>query len=275
MNSKPIATLLALLFGTVLMITGGSLSYGQSQLPSQSFAVSKYGTLLEIFDANGKSRFGKLTNNGFQVSYRSKGKTKSISAVGEKTAAGLVEGEVKVDGQSATVTATTSDHALEITTYFILDEKTKKLIIQRKFRNISAGSLSLNKVREFVDVALVITGETGSTQSEVLIGQKQRLSAAKLTTLAMHKIGVGFPLDCRAGECPKPDPPCPPPYCISTEAIGRARLIKSVNPLTGELDKFILEAQNSVTLQSQPLSSETKQQKNQTSFLVHIEPPPM
>jgi hypothetical protein len=61
MKSKLIATLFGLCLGTGLT-GGGSLSRGQPPLNTQSFAVSKYGTLLKLFDANGKSRCRNLRN---------------------------------------------------------------------------------------------------------------------------------------------------------------------------------------------------------------------
>lgn len=212
MTPKFIATFLALFLGTVLMITGESLSRAQSQPAYQSFAVSKYGTLLEVFDENGKSRFGKLANNGFELSYEFNGKTISVSAVGDAKVIGLLPGQVKLNGRSATVAATTSDKALEITTHFSLVEKTGKLIFWRQFKNLSAGPLTLKTMREIVDPLLVSTD------------QERNLSEQELAKLIKGRFQTALPTDdCRAGDCPKPPPPCPVP-CVLLE-VKQAQLI--------------------------------------------------
>src|SRR6185295_5563171 len=120
MNMR-IKMLFAVLIAGV-MIGGGSVSRGQ---PKQKLAVSKHGTLLEIFDGKGKSRFGRLKGEGFQLSYEFQGKTTSVRALGDEMV-GLGVRDVKTNRQSTTVTTTTSDHALEITTYFFVNEKTDK-----------------------------------------------------------------------------------------------------------------------------------------------------
>lgn len=215
---KLITTFLALFFGTVLIITGESPSRAQSQPAYQSFAVSQYGTLLEVFDENGKSRFGKLANNGFELSYEFKGKTISVSAVGDGKAIGLLPGQVKLDGHSATVSATTSEKALEITSYFNLDEKTGKLIVRRKFKNLSAGPLTLKTLREIVDPLLVITD------------QQQSLSDQELAKLVKDRFQAALPIDdCRTADCPKGPPPCPVP-CGWYE-VKQAQLSIKTNPL--------------------------------------------
>jgi len=226
--------------------------------------VSKYGTLLELFDANGKSRFGKLAGNGFEVRYESKGRTTSASAIGDENVTGLLPGQVKADEQSAAVTATTTDHAVEITTYFILDEKTKRLLIHRKFRNISGGPLTFKTMREFLDPALVISGETGSTHSEVLTGQKQSLSAEKLAALATNRLRASSPIDdCWAPDCPKGPPPCPIP-CPTRLVANRAELITRTNPVGGGPDKIWLQWSSPIT---------TTVQRNGVSRLVEVDFP--
>src|SRR5215203_482538 len=131
--------LLTLFLGAGLLISGASLSHAQPA----SLSVSKYGTLLDIVDANGKNVFGKPAFDGFEINYEFKGKPTSAYVSADQAAVGLVPGAVKTDKQSATVTARTSDGALEITTYFTLDEEMKKLIIQRTFKNISAEPVAV------------------------------------------------------------------------------------------------------------------------------------
>lgn len=244
MKTKLIAIFLALLFVTGSTINGRSLSRRHPQMSKQSFAAGKYGTLAEIFDANGKSRFGKLTNNGFQISYEYKGKTTSVSAAATDKVNGLLPGKVTTDGQSATVTVTTSDHALEITTYFVLDEKTQKLIIQRKFRNISGSPLTLKTVREVIDPALV---ETGNIPADKLA---DKFTASRPTD------------DCQAADCPKGPPPCPIPCPLF--AVDQAQLLAKTNPVTGRPDEIMVQWQDFRSLE----------QNNQVSTVVFLALPP-
>ncbi|HSE18702.1 MAG TPA: hypothetical protein VLB46_16720 [Pyrinomonadaceae bacterium] len=225
MKRKLIATSIAVFFATALIITGESLSHAQQN--TQSFAVSKYGTLLDVFDANGKSRFGKLAGNGFEISYVSKGKLISVSS---ENAKGLLPGEVRTEGQSATVIATTSDHALEITTNFVLDEKSNQLIIQRKLRNISGGPLTVKAMREFVEPAFVDTAKAAD-----------RLTANLPTD------------DCQAADCPKGPPPCPIPCPIFTA--NQALLITRMNPATGRPNEIMVQWQDLRPLEQNNVTS--------------------
>jgi len=197
MKSNLIKGLLVSLFTIGLIFTGTSFTCAQ---PSQSLSVSKYGTLLEIFDANGKSQFGKLNGDGFQITYQFNGKTISASAIGEE-ATGLVTGSIKTVGQTATAVTTTNDHVLEITTYLRLNEKTKKLIIQRNFKNLSKEPVVVLTLQEYVSPVLVMSNQLSSEPvSDKLVGLiKNQLAAT---------INLG---DCKPAECPKTPPACPIP----------------------------------------------------------------
>ena len=222
MKHKLIATWIALFFTTALIITGAN-----AQQKPQSLAVSKYGTLLDIFDANGKSRFGKLAGNGFEISYVSKGKLISASTLATK---GLLPGKVRTDGQSATVVTTTTDHALEITTTFVLDEKSNQLIIQRKLRNISGGPLTVKTLREFVEPAFVDTAKVAD-----------RLTASLPTD------------DCQAADCPKGPPPCPIPCPIFSA--NQALLSTRMNPATGRPNEIFVQWQDLRPLEQNNVTS--------------------
>ena len=182
-----------------VMIGGGSLTRAQ---PKQKLNVSKHGTLLEIFDGNGKSRFGKVKSEGFQLSYELQGKTTSVLALGDRMS-GLSVRDVKTGQKSTTITTITSDHALEITTYFFVNEKTDKLMIQRKFKNISKQPVVVKTMFEYVDPAFVIAP-----------GRKLKESGDKLLAVMRDVMrGVVNLGDC-GPECPDEPPPCPLPCPI-------------------------------------------------------------
>ena len=215
-----------------VMIGGGSLSRGQ---PKQKLSVSKHGTLLEIFDGNGKSRFGKLRGEGFQLSYEFQGKTTSVSALGDKMVGLGVRG-VKTDRQSTTVTTTTSDQALEITTYFFVNEKTDKLIIQRKFKNISKEPLVVKTMLEYVDPAFVIG-----------VGRKLNESGDKLLALMRNQMRSSMMLGDCIPECPDEPPPCPLP-CPMKMKFDLARMTIRTDARSNRPGSMVLPAESATTL---------------------------
>jgi hypothetical protein len=237
MKNKRVTKFIALIVGVGLIIGVGSVSRARPSLPAPSLSVSKYGTLLEIVDANGKSRFGKLNGEGFQLSYEFQGKTLSASAIGDAEAVGLVAGDVKTDGPSTTVISETSDHVLEITTYFSVNKKNNKLIIQRKVRNISKEPVVVKAMSEYVDPAFVIGvqndfRETGEKAIAVLRG---KLDVAMI---------IG---DCLPGECPEDPPPCPLP-CGARIKFDLARMTIRTDPKSNRPDSLILPAASATTL---------------------------
>ena len=215
-----------------VMIGGGSLSRGQ---PKQKLSVSKHGTLLEIFDGNGKSRLGKLRGEGFQLSYSFQGKTTSVSALGDEVA-GLGVRDVKTDRQSTTVTTTTSDHALEITTYFFVNEKTDKLIIQRKFKNISKDPVVMKTMLEYVDPAFVIGA-----------GRNLKEKGEKLLALMRNEMRGSMILGDCIPECPDEPPPCPLPCPINVK-LNVDRMTMRLNPASDRPETLILPADGAITV---------------------------
>ena len=196
-----------------VMIGGGSLSRAQ---PKQKLNVSKHGTLLEIFDGNGKSRFGKLKSEGFQLSYELQGKTTSVLALGDRMS-GLSIRDVKTGQKSTTITTITSDHALEITTYFFVNEKTDKLMIQRKFKNISKQPVVVKTMLEYVDPAFVIG-----------VGRNLKETGEKLRAMVRDKMSSTMLGDC-GPECPDEPPPCPLP-CPIVMKINLDRMTMEIDP---------------------------------------------
>lgn len=253
MKSRP--RLFTLFFSVGLLICGASLSHAQ---PAESLTVSKFGTLLDIVDANGKSRFGKPTADGFEISYQFKGKTISVFASGDQSVRGLIAGDLKTDKQSATATTRTSDGAMEITTYFSLDEKTKKLIIQRAFRNISAEPVVVQSIVEYVAPALVISAEQKET------GDKPAL-------LARNRLTRLNPNDCQAADCPKTPPPCPLP-CPMMITFDLARMTIRNNRETGRPEMISLPVQG--TFELAPSVSKTKELNNGVFIVLYLDAAP-
>ena len=155
MKSKVVELVLVLLFLSAFVTGQAPLAREEAQSFRQSFAISEQGTLLELFDTNGKSKFGKISHDGFDLTYETTGKKMAVSAIGTQSK-GLQAGEVKSDGASAAVSVKTKDEALEITSYFTFDEKANELIIGRKIRNLSQQPVTLLKVRDYV--ASTLTG---------------------------------------------------------------------------------------------------------------------
>lgn len=236
MKNKRVTRFIALILGVGLITGVGSVSRAQP-LPAPSLSMSKYGTLLEILDANGKSRFGKLTGEGFQLSYEFRGKTHSASAIGDAEAVGLVAGNVKSDGPSTTVISETSDHVLEITTYFFVNKKSNKLIIQRKLRNISNEPVVVKAMSEYVDTAFVTGGQTNFKETE----EKLRAVLRDKLTVAMI---IG---DCQPGECPDEPPPCPLP-CGARIKFDLARMTIRTDAKSNRPVSLVLPAKSATTL---------------------------
>jgi hypothetical protein len=110
--------------------------------------ISNYGTLLDVVDAKGKSRFGKLERDGFRVSYKTKNESaKAVYAIGSTSAKGLVPGEVRYHGRSARVTVMSEDKKLTMMSYFTLDENARTLFIRRTIRNTSCEPVLLESTR--------------------------------------------------------------------------------------------------------------------------------
>jgi len=268
MKSKLIVIVLTLFVGSVLVTTGSSAS--KSTVPAaQVFAISKNGTLLEVFDSNGKNRFGRLVRDGFQVTYESPGKRTTVSALGAEEAKGLQSGQVKVDEKSATVTVMTSDQALEITSYFTLDEKENRLIILRRFRNVSPRTVTVRMMRDYIDPALLISVGTAEYPLNKIT------DPARLAALVKSKIEAGRsckPLELRSK--PKAPPICLVIHCPNARALEPAHLGAVCDEDLARM-KIILEWRDIIRLAApsglQPGSAATRGSlKNETDLLVYV-----
>jgi hypothetical protein len=143
-----IALTLVLFSGSLLLATGQSRTGSRQRL-----IISQYGTLLDILDAKGKSRYGKLKSDGFAITYKVNGKEGQVAARGVTDAEGLVPGKINYYGRTATVSVMTEDKMLQITSYFILNEIRNTLTILRRITNKSGMPLQLTSTRHYLDPA--------------------------------------------------------------------------------------------------------------------------
>lgn len=146
----------------VLVFVGESFPIdrcGPTTLPGERILITEHGTLINLFGANGKSLYGKLDHDGFSVRYLAGGKEISVSAMGSRKPNGLVPGKVKLDGKFASVTVTTKDKLLGITSYFKLDTTGTKLTIYRVYKNLSSQKLVILGRKQHLDRKLLGKGK--------------------------------------------------------------------------------------------------------------------
>ena len=191
------AIVVALLLVCGLLIETSSLANQQPQQAKQKLIITSQGTLLE-YDAYGTSPMKKITRDGFELNYKTRGKMKSAYAIG-KTRKGLRTSSEpsKVEGDTAAAVVQTADKSLEITSNFIYNTDTGELFIKRKFRNISKYSVTLQSIRDYVDPGVMV--------------RSGAIKPADLTSTSINQItaGLEYPNDCNMlHEC------SPPPVCI-------------------------------------------------------------
>lgn len=189
-----------------LLIGTSSLAIQQSQLEKQRITLSSQGTLLKLTDAYGTNSTKKITGDGFELNYKTQGRTKTAYAIG-KTKKGLrnLLKPSKDEGNMATEIVQTADKSLEITSKFTYNADTSELIIKRKIRNISKYSVTLESVRDYVDPAVMVKSGV--------------IKPSRLIPVSMDQItaGISIPDDCGPLEdcpigplCTMP-PGCPKP----------------------------------------------------------------
>jgi hypothetical protein len=191
------------------LLNGNESFVGQTtQRTNRRFTISKYGTLLELFNADG-SAAKKIAGDGFKLQYKTLGKIRSASAI-EMETKGLqtASQRAKYEGCMATAVVQTADRSLEITSQFAFDDKTGDILIKRNFRNISKSPVALQEVWNYFDAKVMFRGE---------LNQSANLVAA---SLAQITAGIySDPEDCDMNECPvgpicryPPGCPTPPQY---------------------------------------------------------------
>lgn len=211
MNIKLAVPIFTIFFG--LVIGNGSLHSARAQ------SFDKTPTAV-----NGKQRLNKIVDNGFQIRYKVGEKTITAFVKGKKVS-NLRIGKVKLDKQSAVVIAVTNDWKLEITTYFTLDEQKQKLLIDRRIRNLSADTVDVQMMGQYVDLKLFkIQGHHAKSDLEKAALERirggQLVYATTVLKLPEH-LRAGWWREC---HCDPPPPPCMVIICKPGEMYIQGRL---------------------------------------------------
>lgn len=218
MKTKFIAMVLTLLSASGTLTIGKPLPAKQSHPRLQSFAISQYGTLLQVFNSKGESRFGMLDLDGYSVSYKFRGqdKTRTVSALGETAVIGLQPGRVTVDGQSASVTVTTDDYALEITNSFTLNLERDRLTIRRSVKNMSGKSLTLMRTEQYLEPKL--------------LGVQSTLGSEPIKEAVLRQRTIANGCTDQAADSPPHNPPCYTVVCSQNNISSALLVIEKQKP---------------------------------------------
>jgi|GEM_PF-5459365 len=235
MKNRRAVMILTMLFAGIVIVSGSRHSV-QAQSYGNAHATHEHDALLKLLTTNRKRPFTKLVNNGFEVRYEIRGKAVTASVNGNKLSY-LRTKKIEVEGQSAKVTEVTKDGALEITTYFFLDEKKQTLTIDRRIRNTSPDTVSVKRMREYVDPKLIHNAQSthqriNSTQMVVeRIGAGQLISAVPPKGAVQRVVnppsetGLASSGEC---QCVDPPPPCLTIICPPDPSYVSAKLMTSV-----------------------------------------------
>lgn len=232
-SNRVVLVLTTVFIGIGIVIANGRWQPVQAQSFDKTLASRDYATLLKLLPADGKRRFEKIVENGFELSYEMGGKSTSASTTGNKLKR-LRREKIELDGRSVVIKEVTKDKALEITTYFFFDEEKQKLTIDRRIRNTSSRTINLKMMREHVDPKLVLGGQSISQRSKLAQTVLDRIRAGYRISEVPdpnNRFGQGglnakhsIPkrLDC---ECPDPPRPCTTIACPPDGNYALARLI--------------------------------------------------
>lgn len=215
MKRNLIALALVLFFGNVLFASAQVVPVQGLPTGSLTLVVSEYGTLLDVRNADGTSRFGRLNRDGFRVKYKLGGEMKTVRAIGADHVVGVQPGLVSVDGNSVSVTVTTDDYALQITNrfnFYKADGKfTDSLIIRRTLKKISNRDLKAVTTTQYVDPKVMRTWlSINPTSHQREARRLKKESARRLTAFACD--------GCQLLERPPHDPPCLTIFCSENSA---------------------------------------------------------
>ena len=228
MNTK----LAVLIFNIIIGLVIGNGSFH----PHQAQSYKKYNRV------NGKKPFNKIVGEGFQIGYKIGDKTITAFAKGKKVSH-LRSGKVKLDERTVVVIAVTDDRALEITTYFTLDEQRQKLIVDRRIRNISSGTVDIQMMGQYVDAKLFgVKGHHAKLQAALKrIRGGQLVSTAPILKSIPEYLRANWREAC---QCVPPPPPCPTIWCPPGEDYIQARLVS----LPGDKMMLLWEPKEPTTL---------------------------
>jgi hypothetical protein len=191
MKNKLIAMVLALFVASEMVIAYAPAPVAVAAPARQRFTLGKGGTLLNVFNADGESVFGRIKHEGFAVKYKTPRTTRSSSAIENQILglAGAAE-QSQPERDSAGAVAKTRDGALQIATTIMVMGNT--LVIARTFRNISARPVRITSVSSFVGRTLV-NGSLENIEAGIVGPIKD----------------CGGPAKCPVGPLCPTCPPCP------------------------------------------------------------------
>lgn len=251
MNIKLAVPIFTIFLGLVI---GGSLH------PARAQSFDK-----RLTAVNGKQRFNKIVDNGFQIRYKVGEKTITAFVKGKKVS-NLRVGKVKLDKQSAVVIAVTNDWKLEITTYFTLDERNQKLLIDRRIRNLSADTVEVQMMGQYVDLKLFkIQGHHAKSDLEKAALERirggQLVHATTVLKLPEH-LRAGWWREC---QCDPPPPPCMVIICKPGEMYIQGRLDSLSR------DRMVFWWEQPTNLMPLKGSADASLVTNQLSFIMEVE----
>ena len=191
---------LVLLVGCGLLIENGS-SAKQARQANRRVSISNQGTLVELFDADGKSLVGKVVGDGFKLTYRTQGRPRSASATTRETSRLLISREsLTFHDNTGKAVVKTTDGALEITSSYTFDHSTGELTIERRFQNISEVPVTLRQVQNYIDRRLASEGQINVSVPGAAMPED------RIRAVLAH----GNNSDCGTSKCvPKPVCLCP------------------------------------------------------------------
>ena len=258
-------TIVTLLVGCGLLIGNESSASQATQRSSQRFTISRQGTLLELIDADGKDASKKVTGDGFKLKYKTRGKSRSVSAIEMKTMGLRTSSEpVKYDGNKATAVVQTADKALEITSELTFDANTRELIIKRKFRNMSKYPVTLQEIRNYIDPGVVGRGQ---------FNRSAKLISGPLDWMTAGRFGNPPPNGCGDRcECTVP-PVCNtcPRDVNSCRGVSRATLYSSQKNVVLEwLKQFTLKTQLPQLSKQSKRSKQPQQSGDEVSIAIKV-----
>jgi hypothetical protein len=177
---------------------------------------------LEVRNADGTSRSGKLTLDGFRLTYQvGKGPKKTVWANGETDHSNFQIGERTAAGNSIIQTVTTDDNNLEITTRFTLNQERGALIIVRSVKNNSGQRLNLLAAKQFLDPKLLAVD--GATCNTTFNEESVRQASQRVTAHTCENN------ECEFATRPPHDPPCTTLNCFNqTQTPWRAFMAADV-----------------------------------------------